>query len=117
MLESAGKKIHKNYYYTNWDEVKKTTAIVATSGVAGAAVGTAAGATIGAIAGGLLTDPIGGIRAVPTAAGGAAVGAFIGTIGGSVSAGLTALGTRVAFVILARHKIDTFAIRERMYGI
>ena len=96
----------------DWDEVKKSTAIVATSGVAGAALGTAAGAGIGAIAGGLLTAPIGGVGAVPIAAGGALAGAWIGTliVGGSVS--VTALALRIGYVIRSRKKIENRARLE-----
>ena len=93
----------------DWGEIKKSTAIIAASGIGGAALGTAAGATIGALVGGLLTAPVGGVGAVPTAAGGAAIGAWIGTLGGSVPAGLTAFGTRVGLVLYTRRKMEEYA--------
>ena len=93
----------------SWNEVKKTTAIVAASGIGGAAVGTVVGASIGALVGGLATAPVGGVGAIPTAAGGAALGAWIGTLSGSGALGLTALGTRIAFIMVSRDKIETRA--------
>ena len=61
----------------------KVGAIAGTVGsISGAAVGTGIGAGIGALVGGVLTAPIGGVGAIPTAAGGAALGAVIGSVSG-----------------------------------
>ena len=90
----------------DWEEIKTTAAVTVAGGVGGAVVRTAVGATIGAIAGAVATAPIGGVGAIPTAAGGAALGAWIGTVSGSVPIGLTALGTRIAFIIISRGKIE-----------
>jgi GTPase Era involved in 16S rRNA processing len=80
----------------SWEKIKKKLkkgakvgAIAgAIGGVSGAAVGTGIGAGIGALVGGVLTAPIGGVGAIPTAAGGAALGAAIGSAfgGGGIGA-------------------------------
>ena len=88
----------------NWREVAKTTGIVATSGVGGAAVGTAVGATIGAIVGGVVTAPIGGV--------GAAGGAAIGAICGSGSIGLSTIMIRIARIIYSRSNTKRRAYRK-----
>ena len=98
--------------HINWHEVAKTTAIVAAGGLGGAAIGTAVGAGVGALVGGVLTAPIGGVGAIPTAAGGAAVGAWIGTISGSVPIGLSSGTARIAYVIYSRFKIERRAHRK-----
>ena len=96
----------------DWDEVRKTAAIATAGGVGGAAVGSAVGATFGAVIGGLLTAPIGGVGAVPTAAGGAAVGALIGSIGSGGTAAVATLAARIAFVIRVRQKMEKRARRK-----
>jgi predicted GTPase len=82
-----------------WEKIKKKLkrgakvgAIAGTvGGVSGAVVGTGIGAGIGALVGGVLTAPIGGIGAIPTAAGGAALGALIGSASGGGGIGAFAL--------------------------
>ena len=83
----------------SWEKIKKKLkkgakvgAIAgAIGGVSGAAVGTGIGAAVGALIGGILTAPIGGVGAVPTAAGGAAVGGLIGSVSGGGGIGALAL--------------------------
>ena len=83
----------------SWEKIKKKLkkgakvgAIAgAIGGVSGAAVGTGIGAAIGGFIGGILTAPIGGVGAIPTAAGGAAVGALIGSVSGGGGVGTLAL--------------------------
>ena len=60
-------------------------------GVSGAVLGTGIGAAIGALVGGVLTAPVGGVGAIPTAAGGAALGALIGSASGGGGIGALAL--------------------------
>ena len=99
-------------YKIDWKEVGKTVLITAAGGGAGAVIGTGIGAAIGAAVGGALTAPIGGIGAIPTAAGGAALGAWIGTIAGGGGVGAASGITNVAFVIKRRIKAEREARRK-----
>ena len=81
-LEKVKKKLKKG--------VKVAAAAGAIGGASGTVLGAGIGSAIGAAIGGALTAPIGGIGAVPTAAGGAAVGAVVGTLAGGGSFGTVA---------------------------
>ena len=83
----------------SWEKIKKKLkkgakvgAIAgAVGGASGAAVGTGVGAAVGAFIGGILTAPIGGVGAVPTAAGGAALGGLLGSLFGGGGTGVVGL--------------------------
>ena len=96
-----------------WPEILKTAAITAAGGMAGAAIGTAVGASIGAAVGGILTAPIGGVGAIPTAAGAATVGAWIGTAVGVGGVGSGTFLTRMVLVIKSRYEDERNA-RKRI---
>ena len=87
-------------HYIDWDEVKKTAAIVAAGGVGGAFAHTLLRGAVGAVVGASLGGYMFGTPGVALGSAG------IGTLFLPSTIGLTTLVTRIAFVIHARHKIE-----------
>ena len=105
-LKKIAKKLKKG--------AKVGAAAGAIGGASGAAIGTGIGAAVGGVIGGILTAPLGGIGAAPTAAGGAAVGALLGSLFGGGGAGVVALLTGG---IATAHNENLFKEIAFYYGV